>query len=117
MSVAAGEEGGKLAVDGHWEVEHRAHEAVRHAEEDAGQSDVAPPAEHSTMSVAADEEDGLIAVNDHWEVEHRTHVAGAEMPVEEGDEHSGKNSNVASTHKWTTSHRQKYVVRSASRYK
>ncbi len=29
MSVAAGEEGGKLAVDDHWEVEHRAHEASR----------------------------------------------------------------------------------------
>ncbi len=59
------------------------------------------------MSVAAGEEDGLLAVNDHWEVEHRAHEAGAEMPVEEGDEHSGKNSNVTSTHKWTTSHRQK----------
>ena len=71
---------------------------------DAGQSDVAPHAKHGTMSVAAGEEDGLLAVNDHWEVEHRAHEAGAEMPVKEGDEHSGENSTVTSTHKWTTSH-------------
>ena len=69
------------------------------------------------LRVAAGEEGGKLAVNDHWEDEHRAHEAGAEMPIEEGDDHSGKNSNVTSTHKWTTSHRQKYVVRSASRYK
>ncbi len=63
MSVAAGEEGGKLAADA-----------------DAGQSDVASRAKHGTMSVAACEEDGLLAVNDHWEVEQRAHEAGAEMP-------------------------------------
>ncbi len=87
------------------------------AEKDAGQSDVSLHANHGPMSVAAGEEGGKLAVNDHWEDEHRAHEAGAEMPIEEGDDHSGKNSNVTSTHKWTTSHRQKYVVRSASRYK
>ncbi len=29
LRVAAGEEGGKLAADDHWEVEHRVHEAGR----------------------------------------------------------------------------------------
>ena len=61
MSVAAGEEGGKVAADA-----------------DAGQSDAASRAKHGTMSVAVCEEDGLLAVNDHWEVEQRAHEAGAE---------------------------------------
>ena len=93
MSVAAGEEGGKLAADA-----------------DAGQSDVASRAKHGTMSVAACEEDGLLAVNDHWEVEQRAHEAGAEMPRRS---HAiatitvVKISNVMSTLMWTTGRRQR----------
>ncbi len=59
MSVAAGEEGGKLAAD-----------------------DVSPHAKHGTISVAAGEEDGLLAVTDHWEVEHRAHEAGSDEDLQ-----------------------------------